>query len=63
MEGDDVSDSVAGSRVTGANADLDLLFARSRRCGSWLPIPTRRKDSARVYDFSLRWGTMLSGRL
>jgi hypothetical protein len=58
-----VSDETASSRVVGADTDLDLLFAQIDALGQLASDPEATQDSARVYDFSIRWGTLLHGRL
>jgi hypothetical protein len=45
--------------VPGVDEDLDLLFAQVDALREMPSEP----DDARVYDFSVRWGTLLSGRL
>jgi hypothetical protein len=42
-----------------AHADLDLLFAQLDELRNLAEDP----PSEVIYDFSIRWGTMLSGRL
>lgn len=54
-----MSDDPASSRVAGADADLDLMFAQLKALRELAADP----DEARVYDFSIRWGTMVHGRL
>jgi hypothetical protein len=54
-----VSDEFGSSRVVGAEADLDLMFAQLKALRELASDP----GTARVYDFSIRWGTLLSGRL
>jgi hypothetical protein len=53
----------ASSHVVGADADLDLMFAKVKALRELASEPEAAQDSARVYDFSIRWGTMLHGRL
>jgi hypothetical protein len=45
--------------VVGADADLDLIFAQLKA----LRELASDSGGGRVYDFSIRWGTLLSGRL
>jgi hypothetical protein len=49
--------------VRGVDADLDLMFAVVRALRELASDPDKAQDSARVYDFSIRWGTLLHGRL
>lgn len=51
------------SRVVGVDADLDLAFAHVKALRELASDPGKAKDSALVYDFSIRWGTLLHGRL
>lgn len=50
-------------RVVGADADLDVLFSQVAALRELASDPAQMQDSVRVYDFSIRWGTFLSGRL
>lgn len=45
------------------DADLDMVFAGVEALRELAADPAKAKDGARVYDFSIRWGTLLSGRL
>jgi hypothetical protein len=58
-----VRDESGSSRVKGVNADLDLMFAALKALRELASDPSKAQDSARVYDFSIRWGTLLHGRL
>src|SRR5699024_3894679 len=58
-----VSDEPTSDRVVGADVDLDLLFAHVKALRELASDPEKAQDSARIYDFSIRWGTLLSGRL
>jgi hypothetical protein len=51
------------SRVVGVDADLDVLFDQIKQLRELAGDPDHAHDSARVYDFSIRWGTFLRGRL
>lgn len=48
-----------GASVPGIDEDLDLLFTQIRALRRMPSEP----DADTVYDFSVRWGTLLSGRL
>lgn len=50
-------------RIPGAARDLDSLFAAVAALRELAADTSKKQDSARVYDFSIRWGTMLAGRL
>jgi hypothetical protein len=58
-----VTDETVTSRVVGADADLDLMFAQIKALRKLAMDPDAAQGSARVYDFSIRWGTLLHGRL
>ena len=53
----------ASSHVPGVDADLDLMIAAVTALRDLASDPDKAQDSARVYDFSIRWGTLLHGRL
>ncbi|WP_369205631.1 hypothetical protein [Streptomyces sp. PU-14G] len=50
-------------RVSGVSADLEQAFAVLRQLRELAGDPSAAQDDERVYDFSIRWGTLLSGRL
>ncbi|WP_433501169.1 hypothetical protein ACQP1K_13170 [Sphaerimonospora sp. CA-214678] len=50
-------------RVAGVAADLDMLFGEVEALRELAGDPQASADQARVYDFSIRWGTLLAGRL
>ena len=47
----------------GIDRDLELLAEGIASLRELAPDPVASEDDARVYDFSIRWGTLLSGRL
>lgn len=51
------------SRVRGVDADLDLMFAALKALRELASDPNKARQRGRVYDFSIRWGTLLHGRL
>lgn len=53
----------ASNRVPGVDADLDLMIAAVKALRELASDPDKAQDGARVYDFSIRWGTLLHGRL
>lgn len=53
----------ASDRVTGVDADIDLLFALVAALRELADDPRRVHDSPRVYAFSIRWGALVFGRL
>jgi hypothetical protein len=58
-----MSQELTSGRVVGVDADLDVLFDQIKQLRELAGDPDRARDSARVYDFSIRWGTFLRGRL
>jgi hypothetical protein len=58
-----MTEQIARRRVIGADADLDLMFKQVDALRELASRPEQAQDSARVYDFSIRWGTLLHGRL
>lgn len=58
-----MTDEPASSRVVGVDADLDLMFAQIRALRELTSDPDEAQDDDRVYDFSIQWGVLLSGRL
>jgi hypothetical protein len=49
--------------VVGVDADLDVLFAQLQALRELAGASDQAQDRARVYDFSIRWGTFVHGRL
>lgn len=47
----------------GIGEDLDLMFAEVRALRGLVADPDQAHDDSRIYDFSIRWGVLLSGRL
>lgn len=47
----------------GMDRDLDMLFAEVEALRELASDSEKAEDGARVYDFSIRWGTLMSGRL
>lgn len=58
-----MSDEPTCDRTVAAGADLDLLFAHVEALRELAADSAKARDSARVYDFGIRWGTLLAGRL
>jgi len=58
-----MSQELTGSRVVDVDADVDVLFDQIKQLRELAGDPDQAHDSARVYDFSIRWGTFLRGRL
>lgn len=48
---------------TGIDDDLDLLFAEVRALRDLAADSDQTRGDSRVYDFSIRWGVSMSGRL
>lgn len=49
--------------VVGAHTDLDMLGEQVAALREFVADPDQAHDSDRVYAFSIRWGTLISGRL
>lgn len=47
----------------GIDRDLDMIFAETEALRELASDPDKAQDGARVYDLSIRWGTLMSGRL
>ena len=47
----------------GIDADLGMIFAETEALRELDSDRDKAEDSARVYDFSIRWGVLMSGRL
>lgn len=58
-----MTDEPGSSGVVGVTADIDLILAQTKVLRELASDPDKAQDSARVYDFSIRWGALLSGRL
>lgn len=58
-----MTDERAPRRVMGVDTDLALLFAQVRALRDLASDPRKAQDSDRIYDFGIRWGVLLSGRL
>lgn len=52
-----------GNKAPGIDRDLDVIFAETGALRELASDPDKAQDGARVYDFSIRWGTLMSGRL
>jgi hypothetical protein len=52
-----------GAGRPGIDKDLGMLFAELRALRELASDPAGSEDGARVYDFSIRWGVLMSGRL
>jgi hypothetical protein len=58
-----VTGELGTSAVVGVTGDIDLIRAQVTALRELASDPDKAPDSARVYDFSIRWGVLLSGRL
>lgn len=47
----------------GIDADLDMILAEIVALRELASDPEEAEDGAKVYDFGIRWGVLLSGRL
>lgn len=52
-----------GIARSAAYHDLDLIFAAVDTLDELAADPDAAGDRARIYDFSIRWGVLLAGRL
>jgi hypothetical protein len=52
-----------GTRLPGIDKDLSIVFTATEILRELASDPYKAEDGARVYDFSIRWGTLMSGRL
>lgn len=58
-----MSDQHRQERIEGVEADLDRIFGQLERLRALQADPEAAEDGDRRYDFSIRWGVLLSGRL
>lgn len=49
--------------VAGIDADLSMIHTAVGKLRDLSHDPKKSDDHGRVYDFSIRWGTLMSGRL
>jgi hypothetical protein len=52
-----------GNRPSGIDRDLSMIFTETEALRSLTSDPNEAKDGSRVYDLSIRWGVLMSGRL
>lgn len=52
-----------GEVRTATQHDLDLIFAAVDALEEIAADPGKAADRSRIYDFSIRWGVLLAGRL
>lgn len=52
-----------GAGPPGIDGDLGMVAAEIAALRSLDADPEKSNDSARIYDFSIRWGVLMSGRL
>jgi hypothetical protein len=48
---------------SGIERDLDVLFTATGALRELASDPETAQDGSRIYDFNVRWGTLMSGRL
>jgi hypothetical protein len=53
----------SGAGPPGIDRDIDMISAALEELNSLASDEQKARDDARVYDFSIRWGVLLSGRL
>ena len=47
----------------GIDRDLEMVFIATEALGELAADPQKSQDGSRIYDFNIRWGTLMSGRL
>lgn len=47
----------------GIDVDLNMVSAGTEALRARASDPNKAQDGAKVYDFSIRWGMLMSGRL
>jgi hypothetical protein len=47
----------------GIDRDMDMISAGVEELHRLAAVSEKVRDAARIYDFSIRWGVLLSGRL
>jgi hypothetical protein len=55
--------SAPGKGPPGIERDLEMLFTATEALRELASDPDKAQDGARIYDFNVRWGTLMSGRL
>jgi hypothetical protein len=50
-------------RPSGIERDLDMLFAATGALRELASDPEKAQDGSKIYDFNVRWGMLMSGRL
>lgn len=58
-----MTDVANSNGVAGVATDVDMILAEVEALRELAADPEKAQDKARVYDFSIRWGALLSGRL
>lgn len=53
----------SGAGPPGIDVDLSMIFVETSALRELASDPDKAEDGARVYDFSIRWGVLMSGRL
>jgi hypothetical protein len=53
----------SGAGPPGIDRDIDMISAALEELNSLASDEQKARDDARIYDFSIRWGVLLSGRL
>lgn len=54
---------MSDNEIAGADADLDQLFVQTEALRELAEDSDASSDENRIYDFSIRWGVLMSGRL
>ncbi len=53
----------SGPEPPGIDADLSMVSAGIETLRELASDPEGKKDGAKIYDFNVRWGTLMAGRL
>ncbi|WP_204286824.1 hypothetical protein [Microbispora amethystogenes] len=59
----DMTRQVRRTRVAGADADLDMVSGLLDELRELASASGRSRDQGRIYDFRVRWGIAIAGRL
>jgi hypothetical protein len=53
----------SGAGPPGIDRDIDMISSALEELHDLASDEQKAQDDAKIYDFSIRWGTLLSGRL
>jgi hypothetical protein len=52
-----------GNGLPGIEADLNMILTATETLREIASAPDEAQDGSRIYDFNIRWGVLMSGRL